>query len=72
MPCRTLGNGFRMGFRNIPNLIVLFLLLNIGKIEWLLLHRNSASSNDSIHGLTGHNVDMAGIMKTHLNLTAEL
>lgn len=59
MPCRILGNGFRMGFRNIPNLIVLLLLVNIGKIEGLLLRGNSASSNDSIHGLTGHNVDMA-------------
>lgn len=41
LPCRILGNGFRMGFRNIPNFIALLLLINIGKIKGLLLHGNS-------------------------------
>lgn len=72
MHCRLLDNGFRMGFRNIPNFILLLFLVNIGKTEGLLLHGNSANSNDSIHGLPGQNVDMTGMMKMPLNLTAEL
>lgn len=52
--------------------IILLVLCNIGETVGLLVHGNSANVNDTIHGVPGHNVDLADIMQMLLNQTAEL
>lgn len=70
-PCRLLDTGFRMRFQNKPYCIILLFLVNIRKNEGLLFHGNSLTSNNTIHGHLGENVDIAGIIQMLSNMTAD-